>query len=304
MEIQLDGSAAIDIDGDTAPASALRAGQMVAIEAEGPANAPLARTISVRSMVAGRIEAIEVGSATLVIAGQTVAVAESTWGGNRFVVGDSVRVSGLRGADGTVLASRVDAAPAGTFLARGRVEHDGAVARVGKLLLGAPAAAELKDGEAVLVSGDYASGEGHVDSVVPDTLLASPADYFGAAASHLVVQAMIRVDGGAITMNGVALHVTPPVAAQASHDGIAIVTLERGPDGSYAAVDLRYADFRGQAGSPSQNGADAVSWVAPRNAPASSRPDAGACGSAPLGCIAAASIAGERLATASVPAAH
>jgi hypothetical protein len=200
------------------------------------------------------------------------------------------------------VASRLDAAPAGTFLTRGRVEHDGDVARVGKLVLSAPAAAEVTDGEAVLVSGDYGSGEGHVESVVPDALFANPADYFGAAASHLVVQAMVRVDGGAITMNGVALHAKPSVAAQASHDGVAIVSLERGSDGSYTAVDLRYADFRGQAGSAPQvqNGADAISRAAPHNAHASCRPDAGSCGSAAAGRIATASIAGARLATASV----
>jgi hypothetical protein len=303
MEIRLDDPAAIDIDGNTAPASSLRAGQMVAIQAEGPANAPLATTVSVRSMVTGRIDAIEVGSATLVIAGQTVSVAEATWGGNRFVVGDSVRVSGLRRADGTIVASRLDAAPAGTFLARGRVERDGDIARVGKLVLSSPDAAELRDGEAVLVSGDYAFGAGHIDSVVPDILFSSPADYFGSATSHLVVQAMVRVDGGVITMNGTALHAKPSVAAQATHDGIAIVSLERGPDGSYTAVDLRYADFRGQAGSAPQvqNGADAVSWAAQRNAHASWRPEAGTCGPAARGRIATASIEEVCIAAASAP---
>jgi hypothetical protein len=254
MEIRYDDSAPVDIDGSASSAAALRAGQLVAIQAEGPASAPYARTISVRSAVAGRIEALELGSGMLTIGGQTVLVPEGTWGANRFGLGDWVKVSGLRRADGTIVASRLDAAPAGVLAARGKVVREGDVARVGNLVLPGPMAAAVKDGQFVVVSGDYAAGKGRVGTIAPDTLLPNPGDYFGAAASRLIVQAFVQVNKGSVSMNGVKVSAGPVVSGQASHDGIAVVSLERGADGSYSAVELRYAGYRGQTERPFRRG--------------------------------------------------
>jgi Domain of unknown function (DUF5666) len=254
MEIGYDASAPVDIDGSASSAAALRAGQLVAIQAEGPVSAPYARTISVRSAVAGRIEALELGSGMLTIGGQSVLVPEGTWGANRFGLGDWVKVSGLRRADGTIVASRLDAAPVGALVARGKVVREGDVARVGNLVLPGQMAAAVKDGQYVVVSGDYVAGKGRVGTIAPDTLLPNPGDYFGAAASHLIVQAFVQVNKGSVSMNGVKVSAGPVVSGQASHDGIAVVSLERGKDGSYSAVELRYAGYRGQTERPFRRG--------------------------------------------------
>jgi hypothetical protein len=254
MEIRYDDSAPVDIDGSASSAAALRVGQLVAIQAEGPVSAPYARTISVRSAVAGRIEALELGSGMLTIGGQTVLVPEGTWGANRFGLGDWVKVSGLRRADGTIVASRLDAAPVGVLVARGKVVREGGVARVGNLVLPGPMAAAVKDGQFVVASGDYVAGKGRVGTIASDTLLPNPGDYFGAAASHLIVQAFVQVNKGSVSMNGVKVSAGPVVSGQASHDGIAVVSLERGADGSYSAVELRYAGYRGQTERPFRRG--------------------------------------------------
>ena len=146
MEIQYDAAAPVDIDGSVSSAAELRAGQLVAIQAGGPATAPRARTISVRSAVIGRIEASELGSGTLTIGGQAVSVPNGTWGANHFGLGDWVKVSGLRRTDGTIVASRLDSAPSGVLSARGRVVRDGEVVRVGNLILSGLMAASVKDG--------------------------------------------------------------------------------------------------------------------------------------------------------------
>ena len=249
-EIQYDNSTLVDIDGDASPSSALRAGQLVAIRAEGPATARRATVISVQSAVIGRIEALELGSGTLTIAGQAVSVPNGTWGGNRFGLGDWVKVSGLRRADQTIVASRLDAAPAGVLRARGQVMRDGEVMRLGKLVLSAPVATGVKDGQFVIVSGAYEAGRGHVSAAAPDTLLPDPAGYFGPSANRLIVQAFVEVDKGSFSMNGVKVPAKPLVAGSPRHDGIAIVSLERGPAGSYIAVGLRYADYRGHTEPP------------------------------------------------------
>jgi Domain of unknown function (DUF5666) len=281
MEIRYDDSAPVDIDGSASSAAALRVGQLVAIQAEGPVSAPYARAISVRSAVAGRIEALELGSGMLTIGGQTVLVPEGTWGANRFGLGDWVKVSGLRRADGTIVASRLDAAPVGALVARGKVVREGDVARVGNLVLPGPIAAAVKDGQFVVVSGDYAAGKGRVGTITSDTLLPNPGDYFGAAASHLIVQAFVQVNKGSVSMNGVKVSAGPVVSGQASHDGIAVVSLERGADGSYSAVELHYAGYRGQTERPFRRGTGTrtsdASQASQRNAhstgTASSQPD-------------------------------
>jgi hypothetical protein len=255
IEVRYDDNAPVDIDGTASSVAALRAGQLVAIQADGPVAAPYARTISVRSAVTGRIEALELGSGTLTIGGQPVSVPEGTWGANHFGLGDWVKVSGLRRADGTIVASRLDAAPAGVLSAGGPVVRDGTAMRVGSLLLPDAVAAGVKEGQFVVVSGDYAGGRGRVATVVPDPMFADPAGYFGPSVQRLIVQAFVHVDEGAVSLNGMTVRAQAVVAGAAHHDGIAVVSLERGVDGTFTAVGLRYAGFPGRDKSPVHRGA-------------------------------------------------
>jgi hypothetical protein len=257
IEVEYDASVSVDIDGNASSVSALRAGQLVAIQAEGPADSPHARMISVRSAVTGRIEALELGSGMLTIAGQAVTVPDGTWGANHFGLGDWVTVSGLRRGDGTIVASRLDVAPAGTLLARGRVVRDGDVVRVGTLELTGPVAAGVKEGQFVVVSGAYAAGRGHISTIASDTLWPSPAAYFGSATNQLVVQAFVRVDKGSVSMNGIKVRSESVVSGRARQDGMAVVSLQRERDGSYTAIGLRYSDYRGHTERPARGGGGA-----------------------------------------------
>ena len=281
FEVEYDESSSVDIDGAASSVTALRAGQLVAIQADGSTLSPHARSISVRTAVSGRIEALELGTGTLTIAGQAVSVPAGTWGADRFGLGDWVSVSGLRRADGTIVASRLDAAPAGALLARGRVVREGDQAKVGNLALTGAAASSVRDGQYVVVSGSYAAGRGQVSTVAADPLWPSPAAYFGPAASQLYVQAFVWIENGAVSMNGVTVKSAPVVAAQARQDGIAaqarqggsagqarqdgvagqvrqdgiaVVSLQRQADGSYTAVGLRYSDYKGHTDRPGRGG--------------------------------------------------
>jgi hypothetical protein len=250
IEVQYDDSAVVDIDGTQSSVSALRVGQWVGIQAEGPASAPFARTISVRSAVTGRIEALQPDSRTLTVAGQVVFAPAGIWGANRSGSGDWVKVSGLRRADGTIVATRLDATPAGVLLVRGQVARDGGVTRVGNLALSAPLAACMEEGQLVVVSGAYTAGVGHVNTCGPDTLFSDPGEFFGPATNRLIVQAFVESNNGSLFMNGVKVRTKPGVARQTHRDGIATVSLERDPAGSYVVVGLRYADTTGLAGQP------------------------------------------------------
>jgi hypothetical protein len=192
----------------------------------------------------------------LTIAGQAVAVPAGTWGANRFGLGDWVTVSGLRRQDGTIVASRLDPASPGALLARGQVLRDGAVARVGSLLLTGAAAQSVRDGQFVVVSGTYAAGRGNVSTVASDPLFPDPADYFGSSADELIVQAFVRVDKGAVIMNGAKISSEAAVSSAIHPDGIAVVSLRRKPDGSYTEVGLRYGDYRGHSERSGRGGQD------------------------------------------------
>ena len=297
IEVEYDESAAVDIDGTAASVSALRAGQLVAVQADGPATAPHARTIAVRSVATGRIEALELGSGTLTIAGQPVTVPDGTWGANRFGLGDWVKVSGLRRLDGTIVASRLDPAPPGVLQVRGQVVRDGAEARVGNLVLTGQAAASVKDRQFVVLSGEYVAGRGQVSSVAADPLPANPAAYFGPATSRLVLQAFVRVDQGSVSINGLKIRSAPAVGTHAAQDGIAVVSLQRQPDGSYTAVDLRYADYQGHTRQPGRSGTGDASQAPQKTAHAAAGspppPAANDIGPAAVGPVAAAPISSD-----------
>jgi hypothetical protein len=247
LEVAYDGSSVVDIDGTPASTADLRVGQIVAIQARESAVTPVAKTISVRRQVTGRIEAIELGSGTLTVAGQPVSVPAGTWGADTVRLGDWVAVSGLHQVDGMLVASRLDLAAPGTLEVRGQVVGEGATARIGELALTGAEAANLKDGAYVLVSGQYAAGHAHVRAVTQDPLFTSPAAFFGASVRNLVVQGYVRVANGAVHMNGLKATAGPGVNGQNDADGLAIVSLERKPDGTFTAVGLRYTGHAGPA---------------------------------------------------------
>jgi hypothetical protein len=245
LEVAYDNSAKVDIDGTEGTPSALRAGQIVVIQAKGSTATPVAQTISVRRQVTGRIESIELGTGTLTIAGQAVSVPAGTWGADTVRLGDWVAVSGLRRTDGMLIASRLDLAPAGAMTVRGQVTREGDTARIGELVLNGAAAADLKTGQYVIVSGQYVGGRPQVHAVAQDALFSNPASYFGTAVNHLVLQAFVRVANGAVYLNGLKVAAGPGVSGKPGADGVAIVSLERKSDGSFTAVGLRYTDHAG-----------------------------------------------------------
>jgi hypothetical protein len=245
LEVRYDRSASVERDGAPIQAAALRAGQLVVIRAEGPLGDPYTTMISVRREVAGRIEAIDLAAGTVTIAGQAVSVPSETWGADNLHLGDWVAVSGLRRVDGTIVASRFDSAEANAFTVRGQVVRNGATVRIGKLAVGGTAAGRLKSGQFVTVSGRYRAGQPQVSAVALDPLFPNPAGYFGSSVRTVVLQAFVRVGDGAVWLNGMKVPLGPHVRGLAGPARLAVVSLERRPDGSYTAVRLRYTNYRG-----------------------------------------------------------
>ena len=97
-------------------------------------------------------------------------------------------------------------------------------------------------GQYVLVTGHYRGGRAQVRAVTQDPLFSNPAGYFGAAVNHLVLQGFVRVADGTVFLNGQKIAAGPGVSGKPGADRVAIVSLERKPDGNFIAVGLRYID--------------------------------------------------------------
>jgi len=185
---------------DVSNARSLRVGQVVEIEAEGEGKHLRARKILVRYEVAGPIESIDRASGNLRVLGQTVAAGQSIIGAshsdslNDLAVGDTVHVSGLRRADGVIVASRIDKAPAGSpAWLRGRVDNAGGngftlngvrIDRLDRASL--PAA-----GEEVDVLGGYSAGKFR-----PAKIIRLPKEPFGGHIAHLSIEGFVRDRNG------------------------------------------------------------------------------------------------------------
>ena len=240
LEVRYDSSAVVDIGGVRASPALLRVGQVVAIQAYGSQSAPVASVISVRQEVTGRIDAVESGTGLLIIAGQPVAIDANTRGAASIRPGDWVVVSGLRTANGTLAASRVDAARPGTFTMHGQVVLAGGSTRVGGLALTGTAASTLTSGQFVTVSGRYVSGQALAVTVVADRLTSDPAGYFGPRVKHLVLESFVRVSNGTVWLNGRKVQAAPGVGGKTESAGIAVVALDRNADGEFTVVRLHY----------------------------------------------------------------
>ena len=134
------GSASFDVDGNAGSESDLAVGDVVTIVGTVNENGTDAQASSVTfdDVVEGPVSAIDDAASTLTVLGQTVIVDAGTSFDDNISpasldglqVGDIVEVSGFRRADGSVVATRIEAKPAG-----GEFEVTGLVSNLSGMML-------------------------------------------------------------------------------------------------------------------------------------------------------------------------
>ena len=270
-EVALGDAVPVLVDGEPAPAAALRAGQLAAIEATGPAAALQARSVAVRHEVSGPVEAVE-ASGTLRVAGQRVTVSGETWGERAPRPGEWVAVSGLCRPDGVIAATRIDPRPPG-----------GLVTAHGLLLAGPDGvlridALEVRPAPGIPVPapGQYVTAFGHyrdggvllAESVTLDVLAEDPVTYFGGDVGVVVLEAYASVGGdGRLRLGrGRDLPASPDLGPFAPGRR-AIIELERRRNGAFVATAARQ-----EGGVPS----GVTPELAPRPGPGGGGPGSGA----------------------------
>jgi Domain of unknown function (DUF5666) len=116
VEVHYEPSTPVTVDGAASSPSALALGQVVAVRVATDGAQARARDIQVLDAVIGRVDAFDPAANALQVAGQRVRLDSATVlaaaGAAGELAGETVRVSGLWRADGSLAATRIDRAPA------------------------------------------------------------------------------------------------------------------------------------------------------------------------------------------------
>lgn len=237
LEVGLDTRAPVDVDGINAGTDALRAGQVVAVAA-GPNGA--ATKISIRHEVSGPVEAVlSADPGLFVVSGQRVRASSQTIGSAVVTAGTWVAVSGLRGPDGDVIASRIDARAPGTVIVHGPLIAADGVRSVGGLKLPGASGGETLAGTYVFVTGAYINGGVVPNTIAPDVLLTDPLSYFGSATTHLVIEGHASISGGQVALSGgFRAPLAPGLRPPAGLRGPVVISLDPLPGGGLAVTGI------------------------------------------------------------------
>ena len=234
QEVGLDPAVPVDIDGARGSLDQLRAGQVAVIEASGVPGSLRARRVSVRHEVAGPIDAVG-PDGSVHVAGQRVALAPDAWGAGLARPGTWVAVSGLRGPDQTIQATRLDPRPPGPVLVRGTVQQADGRARIGEADLVEAAGQDAQPGHSATVWGRYEGGMLYPTELAPDLLADDPLAYFGSSARVFVLEGLVMGRDGRVRL-GRDLSAPAPGMGRSDRSGRAVLQFERAPNGS---VQLR-----------------------------------------------------------------
>ena len=183
IEVHYDASTPVSMNGETASAGALGVGKVVAVRAVGSGTQVRARSIDIVDAAVGPLTAVESPGTQVQVLGQRVRISSATVLGGDLSrerlagarVGDVMRVSGLRAADGAIMATRIETAPRATraraadfgvpgpgrFLVQGYVtDVQPQVLRVGatRFNVTAELGAQLNRGQLVRISGRSEGG--------------------------------------------------------------------------------------------------------------------------------------------------
>lgn len=122
IEVHYDAGTPVAFNGDLSSAKALGIGQVVSVLAVGAGTQARARWIDIVESAVGPVTAVENASSLLQVNKERIRIEPSTVFGPGFnrtqlasaQIGDILRVSGLRNAEGIIVATRVETAPPGT----------------------------------------------------------------------------------------------------------------------------------------------------------------------------------------------
>jgi Domain of unknown function (DUF5666) len=237
LELEYDRGTAVETDGRPAALEELKIGQVVLGTARMKGTKLYLDRLEMQHAVTGPIERIDHDKGTLTVLGQMV---RTNMAGDKtalesfktLTTGDMVSVSGLRQADGTVIATRVDQHPDdGRVIVRGTAQNVTAASiNVGGLIVPLSketTVAPVKDGGRVFVSGRVIN-----DVFVADVVVGSAPLPFGEGVKDVSVEAYApnSAPGTGLTIEGIAIDGASLPAGTAAGDRVVITGQISGTD--------------------------------------------------------------------------
>jgi hypothetical protein len=271
LEVGYDASSRVETDGEPSEAERLAVGQVVVIDAERRGDELWAEQIAVRNMAVGPIAASDMHRGEIEVLGQRVMIDDATrladTGGAALGLGDLtpgrfVAVSGLRRADGRVVATRVESrAPRERVSVSGPLSVQGrdqlAVAGLGVVPPAGGVPPAVVERIALVVGRlDAATGMLRADRI-------EPALDFAAPPAQLSIEGFVQQRG--------------PAGFRVDH--IDVDASKLGAAAAVATSDTRVV-VSGPVGADGRLNAERIDVVAPERPPAHDRPARGPSGNA------------------------
>jgi hypothetical protein len=210
IEVHYDNRTPVAVNGQAAATRDLAVGQMVLVHA-GMANGQMRATgIGAIDAVRGTVTSVNVLTREMLVMGQTVRIANAAGADIASInPGASVRVSGLRTEGGIIVASRVDAAPAGGAASLlGIVSSvDGNSAIVHGTRVNLPPRTQMTVGTEVFVSGQW-----NGSTLQASRVEAQPVANAIARTERAIVEGYVtRHNGNQISVGAIALRLSDQV---------------------------------------------------------------------------------------------
>jgi hypothetical protein len=201
VEIHYDSKTPTSIGDQPADAKGLAIGQVVSVNAQGVGQEVHARAIQVLYAVAGPVTRVDAANGRMQVLGQPVQMPPGPRPAAGFRPGDFVQVSGLRRADGVIMASRIQPTRPGlasvtgpvTAVAPGRISIYGADI----ITASTKTPAGLSAGRVVHVTGRV----GPAGQVLADRVVLRPDIPFGGHVTHLSIEGYVHNSGNRQLMN-------------------------------------------------------------------------------------------------------
>ena len=222
LTIDFDQETVITNDGVLTSESALAVGQVVAIEAGSREGRLQARSISIANAVSGPITAVTASRTQIEVLGQTVALDPEmlkTPVPTDLSAGQWVTVSGLRNAQGTIVASRIGRRATGGRISvrgpvRSRTENGFTIGRLSVIAPGPGPGRTIERGLTTLVVGALTSAglraaQVQVASIVP----------FDGHLSRLSIEGFVgRREGQRVSISGIQASITDATEVRGKAD--------------------------------------------------------------------------------------
>jgi len=227
-------------DGEPSDVRALRLGHVVRVVAEKHQGSFSTRTINVTSEVIGTVEQTEAGRLT--VAGQTVVTTGLKHA--RWAEGDRIAVSGLRRANGDIVASLIEPSTREMTRVSGPVQEalDGSLHIANVRLEGVDRSLA---GQRAIVEGSYDQGRLQASAFAAEQALLGP------NVRRLSIEAYVQRDANRLVLgSGFDVVASPASITRADHPARAILTGEISPGGQLTIERIHVlsrSDIHGEA---------------------------------------------------------